>query len=121
VRPRQKFPYTEWEDYRAGLFGLTWGGSSADALDVLACTRTLYDAMSRAVNEWPKAAAHHLTDDGENRRAWLGWAACGISRNVPAHLTRSAWWQLTEIQRDAANAVADQVIAEYHRAETLPF
>jgi hypothetical protein len=121
VRPRQKFPYTEWEDYQAGLFGLTWGGSVHDAVSVLACGRTLYRAMSQAVNEWPKAAAHHLTDDGENQRAWLGWAACGITHSVPAHLTRAAWWQLTESQRAKANDVADQVIAEYHRAETLPF
>jgi hypothetical protein len=103
------------------MFGLTWGGSVEDAMCVLACAHTLYEAMSKAVMEWPKAAAHHLTDDGENRRAWLGWAACGIRSSVPAHLTRAAWWQLTECQRASANAVADRVIAEYHRAETLPF
>lgn len=119
---RRKYPYHEWEDYRAGLYGLTWGGSMTDAAALLG-DASLESEMRRAVREWPKAAAHHLTDGGMNQRAWLGWAACGIAKMVPAHLTRAAWWTLTETQRAKANAAADAVIADYETADVqaLPF
>ena len=111
----QKFPYWEWEDYQAGLYRLEWakGRTPDDAMLILADRERLLDGMTRAVTSWPKAAAHHLTDGGMNQRAWLGWAACGILAQVPAHVTRAAWWRLTEDQRTRANDVADAVIASY--------
>jgi len=120
---RRKYPYHEWEDYRAGLYGLTWFGTMTQAADLLCDPDTLEAEMRRAVREWPKAAEHHLTDGGMNQRAWLGWAACGISKSVPAHLTRAAWWTLTDEQQRKANAAADAVIAEFElrHAQTLPF
>ena len=120
---RVKYPYFEWEDYQAGLYGLTWAGTADDAQAVLSDCSALEASMTKAVEAWPKAAAHHLTDGGMNQQAWLGWAACGLARQVPAHVTRSAWWMLTESQRAEANAVADTVIARYgfSDAETLPF
>ena len=48
-----------------------------------------------------------------NHRAWLGWAACGITAQIPAHVTRSAWWKLSETTRQTANAQADAIIASY--------
>lgn len=121
MRPRIKHPYHEWEDYQAGMYGLTWDGSADDAVGLLRDRTRLKAAMVAAVEEWPKAAAHHLTDDGMNQRAWLGWAAAGFAYSVPAHVTRAAWWLLTDTQREIANQMADEVIAEYHRAETLPW
>jgi len=121
MRPRSKYPYHEWEDYQAGLYGLHWQGTVEDAVMLLCDRLTLKLAMRAAVEMWPKAAAHHLTDGGMNQRAWLGWAATGLQSQVPAHLTRAAWWMLTDTQRECANQIADEVIAEYHSAETLPF
>ena len=77
----------------------------------------LLEAMRAAVAEWPKAAAHRLTDDGLNQFAWLGWAAVGLRHSVPAHVTRAAWWQLSEDERDRANAAADIVLREYRDAD----
>lgn len=120
---REKYPYHEWEDYQAGLYALNWNAGVDVAIGLLSRPVALLDAMRRAVREWPKAAAHHLTDGGMNQRAWLGWAACGIAAQVPAHMTRAAWWQLTDQERSAANAVADAVIEEYEvrHAPTLPW
>lgn len=120
---RKKYPYYEWEDYCAGLYGLTWSGNALDAAVLLSSPVDLEHQMRRAVAEWPKAAAHHLTDGGMNQRAWLGWAACGIAMKVPAHLTRAAWWTLTEAQRRYANNAADAVIADYEArdVQALPF
>lgn len=116
----KRFPYWEWEDYVAGLYGLQWGRfrTTADAVAILSDPDQLRHGMDLAVKEWPRAAAHHLTDGGQNQRAWLGWAACGILANIPAHVTRAAWWLLSETDRAAANEVADEVIASYYRPGT---
>jgi len=112
-RQRLKFPYWEWEDYQAGLYDLTGPGTEDHAIVVLQTVSTLVHEMHRAVEAWPKAAAHHLTDGGMNQRAWLGWAACFRARGVPAHRTRAAWWRLSEQERVAANGCADIVIGRY--------
>jgi len=87
-------------------------GTVDHARDVLTSVE-LERVMQQAVQQWPKAAAHHLTDGGMNQRAWLGWAACAIAGNVPAHLTRAAWWQLSDDERATANSAADRVIVGY--------
>ena len=120
---RMKFPYWEWEDYQAGLYDLKrsdWDGDTAAALAVLG-SDALEALMRQAVERWPKAAAHHLTDGGMNQQAWLGWAACGLGARCLAHITRAAWWQLTEQQRCQANSCADRVISRYRNpyAQTL--
>lgn len=111
---RVKYPYWDWEDYRAGLYGMTWSGEQEDARQLLANPLELERAMRAVVAEWPNATAHHLTDDELNARAWLGWAACGLTSKVPAHLTRAAWWKLSESERFQANLAADRVISSYH-------
>lgn len=69
--------------------------------------------MRSAVTMWPKSAAHNLTDSIGNRFAWLGWAACFVGAGVPAHLTRTAWWQLSEVEREDANGAASRVCRWY--------
>lgn len=113
----KRFPYWDWEDYVAGLYKMEWGRdrTTAHAIAILGNADDLREGMNKAVQQWPRAASHHLTDGGQNQRAWLGWAACGILDNIPAHVTRAAWWMLSEDERKAANDVADEVIAAYYR------
>jgi hypothetical protein len=49
----------------------------------------------------------------QNRRAWLGQAACRLRARAPAIATRAAWPQLTDDQRATANACAARVIREW--------
>lgn len=110
---RVKYPYWAWEDYQAGLYGVQWEGEQEQARQLLANPEALETAMRAVVSTWPNATEHHLTDDELNGRAWLGWAACGLTARVPAHLTRAAWWTLSEMERQRANAVADAVMATF--------
>jgi hypothetical protein len=118
-----KYPYWEWEDYHAGLYAVSGPGTQAQAQSLLKHPAALETAMHRATLEWPKAAEHHLTDDDVNGLAWLGWAACGITHKVPAHLTRAAWWTISESERLHANAAAERVRRAFVQAyaQTLPF
>jgi hypothetical protein len=56
-----------------------------------------------------------LTDISQNRRAWIGHAACCMAIKCPEYITRSAWGYLTKEQQDLANAEADRAIAWWER------
>ncbi len=112
---RVHHPYYVWEDVRAGMYAPMRGDDEIQrSRELLANAPGLLDAMNDAIIAWPRAAEHFLTDMAGNRRAWLGWAACCYAAGSTAQATRAAWWQLTEDQRDEANAAADQAI---HRWE----
>lgn len=114
---RVALPYWRWEDYLAGLYGKPTGpDETVRARNLLACPRRLLPAMRAAVRAWPNAAMHQLSNMEQNRRAWLGWAACWMRANASALATRSAWPQLTDDERAAANACADTVIADWEAA-----
>lgn len=123
---RKWHPYTAWEDYLAGMYGVSDKvmEERASSIDLLRNAAGLRDAMMDAVLAWPIAAEHNLTDTGSNRRAWLGQAACCLAHGATQFATCSAWWELSEDERDAANAAADSVIAQWemevvYGAETL--
>jgi hypothetical protein len=67
----------------------------------------------KAIELWPIACEHNLTDDTQNRRAWIGHAACQMAINCPEYITRSAWGYLTREQQGKANAMADKAIARW--------
>jgi hypothetical protein len=69
--------------------------------------------MQRTIREWPISCAHNLSDTAINRQAWVGHAATCIALGCPEHITRRAWWHLTQLQQDEANAQADQAIADW--------
>jgi hypothetical protein len=110
-------PYTDWEDYQAGMYGNAkdFMRERGLSVDLLRDTVALPDAMMDAVLAWPIAAEHNLTDLGSNRRSWVGQAACCLAHGATEFATCSAWGELSEDQRDAANACADVVIARWER------
>jgi hypothetical protein len=118
------YPYTVWEDYLAGMYRPPLGGEAVQAsARLLSDPATLRVAMRGVVTRWTLSTEHALTDPERNRRAWLGQAACCLALGSPEQSTRQAWWLLTDDRRAAANAVADEVIAEWEGvrvgAETL--
>jgi hypothetical protein len=94
------------------MYRMPWdiSGETASARGLLAAPARLEHAMRAVIDAWPRSAAHHLSNMEENRRAWLGQAACRHSVNATAYATRAAWPQLTDEQRAAANGVAERVI-----------
>ncbi len=67
-------------------------------------------AMLRVIDEWPIANEENLSNLNQNRRAWLGWAACSLIHSAPDMITRRAWGGLMIAQQNSANAVAEEVI-----------
>jgi hypothetical protein len=110
-------PYTEWEDYRAGMWrAVPVDTHAAAAAAILGDPDIFYGAAVDMLAAWPNAAEHNLTNLEQNRRAWLGQAACCYLAGASEAATRLAWWLLLLTERDTANAVADRVIAEWEQA-----
>lgn len=112
-------PYTEWEDYKAGMWRKLLPSEEPAMLD--AAIRFTGDAeeygswMMKVAREWTIACEHNLTDCSQNRRAWIGHAAACMAIQCPEYITRQAWGFLTKRQQDEANAVADLAIAWWER------
>ncbi|MDD5358282.1 MAG: hypothetical protein PHX80_03995 [Candidatus Nanoarchaeia archaeon] len=116
---RMYHPFTEWEDCKAGMY---------DKVSAIEKNRLLQEAikftgnyveygawMVRVAKEWTKACEHNLTDEAQNRRAWIGHAACCMALKCPEYITREAWGFLTDQQREDANAMADKAIELWER------
>ena len=112
---RISHPYTVWEDYQAGMWTppVDLPKEVMDAGDLLGNPPGLAEAMRDACTAMPRAAEHNLTNDEQNRRAWLGQAACLNAVSARRDSTCAAWGLLSQDQRDEANAVADMVIREW--------
>lgn len=109
--------YENWEDYKSGMFSVS---DIADkdikvigAINLLSSPAEFYSVCSRLVKEWSIASGVNLTNKTQNRRAWLGAAACMFKHNTPEYLTRVAWNLLNRNVQDRANEIADKVIFEF--------
>lgn len=118
--------HDQWEDHKAGMYAVRYDDPAAGAelaRVLLADVFALEAAMSAVCREWPVATEVNLTHVTSNRQAWLGQAACCFACGVPDDVTKQGWHRLSGMQQAAANAVADQVIAEweavYHAEGTL--
>lgn len=74
-------------------------------------------AMLRVIREWKYSCEHNLTNLEQNRRAWLGHAACALEKGFSEHIVRTAWHYLTDKQRYDANHKADIAIQEWEKCQ----
>lgn len=105
--------FSIWEDYKAGMWK-PCPNTDRD-LEALAFMRADHTdqwgkAMMGVALDWRYACEHNLSHEDHNRQAWLGQAAVCYALGIPESVTRRMWWQLTEDERNQANAHADYVI-----------
>lgn len=117
------YPYWGLEEHKHGMWrqvsGLERHDHVRNAANLMRDVDGFLRAMLRAVHEWPNSCEMALTTTGLNRRAWLGHAGCCIEVGSPEELTRLGWHALTRQEQDAANAAADEAIAEWGRLYLL--
>lgn len=108
--------YLFWEDWRAGLYRVPASHEQEDAVlaaSLLGVASDLKAAMLSVLTEWPISSAVNLSHVARNRQAWLGQAACCWAIGVPETITKMGWHLVAEPLQVEANAVADEVIAEW--------
>lgn len=112
-------PYWEWEDFNNGMYEDICAKSLPllleQAVEILSSPE-LFDALlSEMLKSWKVSSAVNLSNRGMNRRAWLGRAACCFALRIPEDVTRQAWKQLTDRQRNEANLIATKHIIKYEQ------
>jgi len=105
-------PYTEWEEVNSNMWGVVSNRKYyLDKAVKFTGDHGLYGSfMFTVLFKWPKSCEHNLTNLAQNRRAWIGHAACAIAIDCPEDIVREAWSYITDEQRMRANSVADSAI-----------
>ncbi len=115
--------YEKWEDWKDGLYVL----AIDDPIEVMIrrservlCTVDLLRwAMMQTLYQYPCAAEVNLSNSSRNRQAWLGQAAACFVVGASEDMTKEAWHRLSVAQQDAANLIADEVIAWWESEQCL--
>ena len=110
--------YNKWEDYHAGMYDECKDGRQErvkKAAYILGTPQICREAMEMVIAEWELATEYNLSNDGINRKAWLGQAACCCYSGIHEDETREAWGILTEEQRTEANRIAASLIKKWVR------
>lgn len=105
-------PYWEWEEVDHNMWGVVDNKERflQKAIEFTG-NHSLYGRfMMRVANEWTKSCEHNLSNTTQNRKAWIGHAACALALGCPEDITRKAWGYLTQEQQDNANRVAQEAI-----------
>lgn len=108
-------PYTQWEDYKCGMFGIEVKLDQVEKSRLLLASEHLESVMIRVVKDWPVSSKHNLTNISSNRRSWLGQAACCMNHGATEYETRLAWRELTKEQQIQANCYADIAIKTWEQ------
>ena len=105
-------PYWVWEEVKYNMWGvvdnkfemLEW------AVDFTGNSDLYGSWMISVVNDWVYSTEHNLSNKTQNRKAWIGHAACAYANMCPEDIVRKAWSYLSEKQQIDANKKADEAI-----------
>lgn len=114
--------YEMWEDYQCGMYDELKEGRANRvelARDLLKNPVVCERWMREVIKRWKVATEQVFSNVHQNRKAWLGQAACCLYAGVKEDETREAWWLLTDEERNTANAIAETVIEDWEN-ERLP-
>ena len=110
-------PYWDWEDYKAGMWRKLDKHEENRLLKIakeFTSDWILYSqSMHRVVFEWPITMEHNLTNPSINQKAFVGHCAVCIEFGIPEYITRLAWKELTEKQKELANNAAQKAIDKW--------
>lgn len=113
---RVYIPYTEWEDWENGMWNQTAPeGMIQKAIEFTGNAELYGSWMERVVNEWPRTMLNSLTNPSVNKRAFVGHCAVCLAIGCPEYITRLAWKQLNQEQRDAADEMAEKIISAWFK------
>lgn len=108
--------YTNWEDWKNGMYREINKQDEEMYVSLSSeCLKNPENAMLKVVIEWEESTKENLSNKQQNRKSWLGQAACCIQHNSPEQCTRIAWNKLTKEERNNANEIAKNIIELWER------
>lgn len=116
--------YDKWECQKAGFYarnyeGYTKAECEQSYADFLSDLTRFENAARKVITEWKNSCEHYLTNTAMNRIAWVGQAAMCYETGIPS-VYCSGFSLLSDEQKEAANAVALDIINEWMLANDRP-
>lgn len=105
-------PHWLWEEVKHNMWGLAEDRQSMLewAIEFTGDAESYGEWMMKVVRNWTYSCEHNLSNKTQNRKAWVGHAACAYANRCPEDIVRQAWSQLTTEQQEAANNKAQKAI-----------
>jgi len=105
-------PYWVWEEIDHNMWGSVKSRKQflTSAIEFTGDHVKYGRFMIKVVEKWKFSCEHNLTDLSQNRKAWIGHAACAMALGCPEDITRQAWGYLSDSQQVKANEKADIAI-----------
>jgi hypothetical protein len=118
--------WEKWEDYKAGFYNNLSGKEKRGMIDkvveMFSSKELTEKYMEKAINEWYYSCEQNLTNNGMNKIAYIGQAACCIYAGIPATITMEAWSSVPLEFQEIANGIAESKLikwGEYHKTVLL--
>ena len=69
--------------------------------------------MSNVINKWLFSCEQNLTNNGMNKIAYIGQAACCLYAGIPSLITMEAWSSVSKGNQEIANSIAKDKLKEW--------
>ena len=108
-------PYWMWEENKYNMWGKVKNRQEyLEKAIKFTGDHELYGSfMLRVANEWSYSCEHNLSGSWQNKKAWIGHAACALAFSCPEDITRQAWGFLSKEQQTLANQAAERAIKHW--------
>lgn len=112
-------PYWVWEEVEFNMWGKVKNKEELlkKAIEFTGNAELYGKYMMQVAKEWTNSCEHNLTNKEQNRKAWIGHAACALAFRCPEGIVREAWGYLTEEQQVAANQAAQNAIEWWEQCQ----
>lgn len=112
INERIYHPYWDWEEIDFNMWGTVKDRAKylKEAIEFTGDHKKYGRFMMRVATEWTRSCEHNLSNKTQNRKAWIGHAACAMAFGCPEDIVREAWSHLSEEQQKLANDQADKAI-----------
>jgi len=112
--------YTDWEDYKNGMYEPPKSKAESDihianAVTLLSNELEFKRVCELVLSEWKISCMVNFTNKSCNKLAWLGQASCCYKYGTPEICTRQAWKLLTPQKRNVANLVAYECVLKFNK------
>ena len=106
--------YELWEDYKYDFYNNISGSEKEIKLkqvtEMFNSKELTKEMMFKVVNEWKYSCEHNLTNEGMNKIAYIGQAACALYKNIPNTITMQGWHLVTKEVQERSNSIAEEAL-----------
>ena len=114
--------WEKWEDYKSGFYNNVSGKDKIEMIEkvvyLFSTPELTREYMTKVIKQWFYSCEQNLTNNGMNKIAYIGQAACCIYANIPSTVTMEAWSSVPSEFKKIADSIAMEVLEEWEFLHT---